>query len=64
MGELSNYSAKVINKGNNIYELLSESFQGGKRLFALANVIAQNDANNEIRIKTQWKVFSSKSRNY
>ena len=47
-----------------MYELLSESFQGGKRLFALANVVAQNDASNEVRIKTQWKVFSSKSRNY
>ena len=28
--------AKVLNQGTNIYELLSASFQGVKRLFALA----------------------------
>ena len=33
-------SAKVAEKGKNIYELLSTSFQGVKRLFALAYIIA------------------------
>ena len=38
--------AKVIEKGKNIYEFLSASFQGVKRLFVLAYFIAVNDANN------------------
>ena len=42
----SNYQTvleRVINKGNNIYELLT--FQDVKRLFVLAYVIAQNAPN-------------------
>ena len=39
---------KVIEKVKNIYELLSASFQGVKRLFVLGYVIAANDANNEV----------------
>ena len=31
---------KIINKGANIYELLSASFQGVKRLFVVAYIIA------------------------
>ena len=49
--------AKVINKGTNIYELLSASFQGIKRLFVLAYVIAQNAANNKAGMKNDRKYF-------
>ena len=38
-------SAKVIEQGKNLYELLNASFQGVKRLFVLAYTIAAgNDA--------------------
>ena len=49
--------AKVIDKGTNIYELLSASFQGVKRLFVLAYVIAAGTANNEADIKNNGKYF-------
>ena len=49
--------AKVINQGTNIYELLSTSSQGVKRLFVLAYVIAANAANNEVGIKGNKKYF-------
>ena len=49
--------AKVIEKGKNIYELLSASSQGVKRLFVLAYFIAPNDANNEATIKNNKKYF-------
>ena len=48
---------KVINKGTNIYELLSASLQGVKRLFVLAYLIAANAANNETVIKDKRKYF-------
>ena len=38
--------AKVIEKGKNIHESLSASFQDVKRLFVLAYFMAANDANN------------------
>ena len=63
----SNYQtipAKVVNQGTNIYELLSTSFQGVKRLFALACAIAADAANNEAGIKEWKKVFSSKWRDW
>ena len=50
-------SAKVINQGINIYELLSASFQGGKKLFILASTIAAGAANNEVSIKNNRKYF-------
>ena len=50
-------SAKVINQGINIYELLSASFQGGKKLFILASTIAAGTANNEVSIKNNRKYF-------
>ena len=43
--------AKVIEKGKNIRELLSASFQGVKRLFVLAYFIDADAANNEAGIK-------------
>ena len=49
--------AKVINQGTNIYELLSASFQGVKRLFVLAYAIAANAANNKAGIKDNNKYF-------
>ena len=49
--------AKVINQGNNLYELLSASFQDVKRLFDLANAIAVNTVNNESGIKDNKKYF-------
>ena len=51
----------MINKGTNIYELLSASFQGVKRLFVLAYVIAQNAANNETGIKDNKKYFLARA---
>ena len=56
----SNYQttpSKVINRGNNIYELLSASFQGIKRSFVLTYEIAANAANNETGIKDNKKYF-------
>ena len=49
--------AKVLNQGTNIYELLSASFQGVKRLFVLAYAIAAGVANNEAGIKNDRKNF-------
>ena len=49
--------AKVIEKGRNIYGLLSALFQGAKRLFVLAYFIAPNDANSEAGIKNNKKYF-------
>ena len=56
----SNYQtipAKVIKKRKSIYELLSASFQGFKRLFVLSYFIGTNNANNEAGIKNNKKSF-------
>ena len=47
-------TAKVIEQGKGIYELLSASFQGVKRLFVLAYFIASN---NEAGIKSNRNYF-------
>ena len=49
--------AKVINKGTNICKLHSTSFQGVRRLFVLAYVIAENVANDEAGIKNNRNYF-------
>ena len=50
--------AKVIEQGENLYKLLNASFQGVKRLFVLAYVIAAgNDADQEAGIKDNRKNF-------
>ena len=49
--------AKVIEKGKKIYELLSASSQGVKRLFVFAYFIAADAANNEAGIKNRRKYF-------
>ena len=50
--------AKVIEQGENLYKLLNASFQGFKRLFVLAYVIAAgNDADQEAGIKDNRKNF-------
>ena len=49
--------AKVIEKGKNLYELLNASFQGVRRLFVLAYVVAAGAANNETGIKNNKKYF-------
>ena len=49
--------AKVINKGTNIYELLSAKLQVVRRLFVLSYVINAGAANNEARIKDNKKYF-------
>ena len=46
-----------MNKGTNIYKLLSASFQGARRLFVLAYVTAADDANNEAGIINNKKYF-------
>ena len=57
-----NIRAKVIEKGKNIYELLSASFQGVKRLFILASTIAADAASNKAGIKTIESVFFQEER--
>ena len=52
--------AKVIEKGKNIYELLSALFEGVTKLFVIAYVIAADSANNEAGIKNNRKYFLSK----
>ena len=54
---------KVINQGTNIFELLTASFQVGKRLFALAYAISANAANNEAGIKDNKKHFLPRGKN-
>ena len=56
-------SARVINNNTNIYELLSASFQGVKRLFALAYDATDHD---EAGIKDNEKYFlpRAKIKNY
>ena len=50
--------AKVIEHGKNLYELVNASFQGVKRLFVLAYVIAAGDnAGQEAGIKNNKKYF-------
>ena len=56
--------AKVIEKGKNIYDLLSASFQGVRRLFVLAYFIAapasDNPADHETGVKNTRKYFLSR----
>ena len=49
-------SAKVIDQGKNIYKLPDASFQGVKRLFALAYFIA-NNVNCQEGVKDNKKYF-------
>ena len=58
---------KVIEQGNNIYELLNASLQGIKRLFVLAYFVAAgNNADQEAGIKDNRKYFlpRGKIKNY
>ena len=48
---------KVIEQGKNLYELLNASFQGVRRLFVLAYVVAAGAANDEAGIKDNKKYF-------
>ena len=48
---------KVIEKGINVYDLFSASFQGVTKLFVLAYVIAANAADDETVIKSTRKYF-------
>ena len=48
---------KVIENGKNLYKLLKASFQGGRRLFALAYVVAAGAENDEAGIKANKKYF-------
>ena len=48
--------AKIIEQGKNIYELLNASFQGVKRLFVLAYLIADG-GNDEAGIKDIKNIF-------
>ena len=49
--------AKVLEKGTNIYKLLNASFQGVRKLFVLAYVVAAGVANDEASIKVNKKNF-------
>ena len=49
--------AKLTEKGKNLYELLNASFQGVRRLFVLAYVVAAGAANDEAGIKDNKKYF-------
>ena len=48
---------KVLNNGTKIYELLSASFQGAKKLFVCAQTSAAYVTNNEAGIKNNRKYF-------
>ena len=48
-------SEKLLNQGTNIYELLSVSFQGGRRLLVLTYFFAADAANNEAGMKFNRK---------
>ena len=50
-------SAKVIEKGKNLYELLNASFQVATRLIVFAYVVAGGAANDEAGIKNNKKYF-------
>ena len=52
--------ANTFNQGTNIYELLSALFQGVKRLFVIAYIIAANAANNDVGIKDNKNIFFQK----
>ena len=56
--------AKVIEKGKNSYELLNTSFQGIRRLFVLAYVVAASAANDEVGIRNnkQYLFFLQEER--
>ena len=49
--------AKVIEKGKNLYELLNAWFQGVRRLFVFAYVVAAGAENAEAGIKDNKKYF-------
>ena len=49
--------AKVIEKGKNLYKLLNASFQGVRRSFVLAYVVAAGAANDKAGIKDNKKYF-------
>ena len=49
--------AKVIEKGKNLYELLNAWFQGVRRLFFLAYVVAAGAENDKAGIKNNKKYF-------
>ena len=49
--------AKLIEKGKNLYKLLNALFQGVRRLFVLAYVVAAGAANDEAGIKDNKKYF-------
>ena len=54
--------AKVIQEGKNLYELLNAIFQGVRRLFVLAYVVAAGAANDEARIKKRKSFFFHEER--
>ena len=60
-----NYQTKpaiVIEKGKNTYELLNASFQGVRRSYVLAYVVAAGAANDEAGIKDNKKYFFKEER--
>ena len=54
--------AIMIIKATNMYELLNASFQGVRRLFVLAFVVAAGAANDEAGIKDNKKYFFQEKR--
>ena len=51
------FTAKLIHQGTYLYELLSPSLQGVRRLFVLAYITAANAANNVAGVKGNKKRF-------
>ena len=66
MEQYQTIPVKVTNQGTNINQLLVASFQGLKRLFVLAYVIAVNNVNDEAGIKDNRNYFlpRGKIKNY
>ena len=54
--------AIIIEKGKHLYKLLNASFQGIRRLFFLAYVVAAGAANNEASIKDNRNYFLARGK--
>ena len=59
-------AVRLLNQGTNIYELLSVSFQGGRRLLVLTYFNGADAVNNEAGMKFNRKYFlpTGKINNY
>ena len=57
MEQIWNKACKSNKQGENLYKRLNASFQGVRRLFVLAHVVAAGAGNNEAGIQNNKKYF-------